>query len=174
LAAQVLPATGFTPNRTTILPLQPAVNAYADLGDLWLEIPRLDVELPIVGVPQVSNGWDVSWLGNQVGWLNGTAFPTQSGNSVLSAHVYDAYGKPGPFVKLDSLQWGDQIIVHAFGQAYVYAVRELTLVTPEAVSSAIKHEEYPWLTLITCKDYDEASNSYRTRVVVRAVLVGIK
>jgi len=144
------------------------------LGDLWLEIPRLGVQLPIVGVPQVSNGWDVSWLGNQVGWLNGTAFPTQSGNSVLSAHVYDAYGEPGPFAKLGSLQWGDQIIVHAFEQTYVYSVRESTLVTPEAVSAVIRHEEFPWLTLITCKDYDEASNTYSSRVVIRAVEVAIK
>jgi LPXTG-site transpeptidase (sortase) family protein len=127
-----------------------------------------------VGVPQTADGWDVSWLGDQAGWLNGTAFPTNAGNSVLSAHVYDAYGRPGPFVHLGALQWGDQLIVHAFGQMYIYAVRESTLVAPGAVSSAIRHEEYPWLTLITCRDYDEASNSYRTRVVVRAVQVAIK
>ncbi|HCC78613.1 MAG: hypothetical protein A2X25_09865 [Chloroflexi bacterium GWB2_49_20] len=173
-AIQVLPATGFTPNRTTILPAQPAIKAYADLGDLWLEIPRLEVKLPIVGVPQIGNGWDVSWLGNQAGWLNGTAFPTQAGNSVLTAHVYDANGDPGPFVNLGKLVWGDEIIVHAFGQEYVYAVRETALVPPGAVSSVIRPEEYPWLTLITCKGYDEASNSYRYRVVVRAVQVSIK
>jgi LPXTG-site transpeptidase (sortase) family protein len=173
-AVLVLPATGFTPNRTTILPAQPAVKAYADLGDMWLEIPRLEVELPIVGVPQVGNGWDVSWLGDQAGWLNGTAFPTNAGNSALSAHVYDAYGRPGPFVHLNTMLWGDQIIVHAFGQEYVYAVRESELVAPGAVSSVIRHEENPWLTLITCQDYDEVSDSYRTRVVVRAVQVAIK
>jgi thermitase len=173
-AALILPATGFSPNRITILPVLPAVKGYADLADLWLEIPRLKVELPIVGVPQIENGWDVSWLGNKAGWLNGTAFPTHAGNSVLSAHVYDSSGKPGPFVHLNTLQWGDKIIVHAFGQEYVYAVREAMLVAPEAVASVIKHEEYPWLTLITCQGYDEASNSYRSRVVVRAVQVDIK
>jgi len=182
VTAAALPATGFTPNRITILPAQPAEKVYTDfstsvkpgLGDLWLEIPRMQVELPIVGVPQSANGWDVSWLGDQAGWLNGTAFPTQAGNSVLAAHVYDASGKPGPFVHLDWLKWGDPVIVHAFGQEYVYAVRDSELVAPGAVATVIRHEELPWLTLITCQGYDEASNTYRYRVVVRAVQVAIK
>ncbi|MGD0750899.1 MAG: S8 family serine peptidase [Anaerolineales bacterium] len=182
MAAAVLPATGFSPDRITILPEQSAVKDYTvfstgmktDLGDLWLEIPRLGVEIPIVGVPLFDNGWDVSWLGDQAGWLNGTAFPTHAGNSVLAAHVYDASGQPGPFVHLGSLVWGDQIIVHAFGQEYVYAVREAELLAPGAVAAAIKHEQLPWLTLITCQGYEEASNTYRYRVVVSAVQVAIK
>ena len=173
-SALVLPATGFTPRHSTILPIQPNTKTYTDLGDLWLEIPLLQVEIPIVGVPLVGNAWDVSWLGDQAGWLNGTAFPTHAGNSVISAHVYDASGNPGPFVRLNSLVWGDQVIVHAFGQEYVYSVRESVLARPGEVSSVIRYEEYPWLTLITCQGYDEVSNTYRTRVVVRAVQVEIK
>jgi len=38
----------------------------------------------------------------------------------------------------------------------------------------LKHEELPWVTLVTCRGYDEASNSYRYRVLVRAVLVEVK
>jgi LPXTG-site transpeptidase (sortase) family protein len=169
-----LPATGFASNRTSSLPVQPAAEAYADLGDMWLEIPRLGVEVSIVGVPQTPSGWDVSWLGDQAGWLNGTAYPTHSGNSAISAHVYDANGQPGPFVHLGQLQWGDQVIVHAFGQEYIYEVRDVRVVSPQAVSSTITHEQNPWLTLITCQGYDEASNSYRYRVVVKAVQVQIK
>ena len=154
--------------------MQPGPKAYADLGDLWLEIPSLQVKLPIVGVPLVDNFWDVSWLGDQAGWLNGTAFPTHAGNSVISAHVFDADGNPGPFANLEKLAWGDQVIVHAFGQEYVYSVRDSMLTAPGSVASVIRHELYPWLTLITCQDYDEASNSYHYRVVVRAVQVEIK
>ncbi len=174
LTAQVLPATGFLPGRKSSLGIQPAEKTYEDLGEIWLEIPRLELKLPIVGVPQVGNGWDVSWLGSQAGWLNGTAFPTGAGNSVISAHVYDAYGKPGPFVNLETLEWGDQIIVHAISYEYVYEVRELKRVIPEAVSSAIQHEKLPWLTLITCQGYDEASNAYKYRTIVRAVQVEIR
>lgn len=48
------------------------------------------------------------------------------------------------------------------------------LVSPGNTASITKHEELPWLTLVTCKGYDEASNSYQYRVVVRAVQVEIK
>jgi len=39
--------------------------------------------------------------------------------------------------------------------------------------SIFKHEEKAWLTLVTCKEYDEKTNTYKKRVVVRAVLVNI-
>jgi LPXTG-site transpeptidase (sortase) family protein len=164
-----LPVTGFTPGRVTGLPSQSI--QYANLGDLWLEIPRLGVKMSIVGVPQSSSGWDVSWLGSQAGWLNGTAFPSTAGDSVLTGHVYDAFGQPGPFVHINWLWYGDQIIIHASGVHYLYEVRQVLQVAPTAVSLVIKHEELPWVTLITCRDYDEASNSYKYRVAVKAVLV---
>jgi len=70
--------------------------------------------------------------------------------------------------------YGDKIIIHAWGGSYVYAVQQVTQVTPNAVSAVIKHEELPWVTLLTCRGYDEASNSYKYRVVVRAVLVEVR
>jgi LPXTG-site transpeptidase (sortase) family protein len=169
-----LPNTGFAPQRVTVLPAQPAEKAYADLGYLWLEIPRLSVQMPIIGVPQTNGQWDVSWLGNQSGWLYGTAFPTYAGNSVLTGHVYDANGKPGPFVGLNTLLWGDKVIVHAWGTQSIYEVREVMLVGPKSIASVIKHEDLPWVTLISCSGYDEASNSYKYRTVVRAVLMEVK
>ena len=167
-----LPDTGFAPNRITKLPRQSI--SYADLGDLWLEIPALGVKIPIVGVPQTNGSWDVSWLGGQAGWLNGTAYPTSSGDSILTGHVYDAYGQPGPFMHLNWLWYGQQIIVHAGNVQYVYEVREVLQVAPGAVSSVIKHEDLPWVTLITCRGYNEATDSYKYRVAVRAVLVEVK
>jgi LPXTG-site transpeptidase (sortase) family protein len=172
-AAPKLPGTGFAANRVTTLPQQST--SYSKLGDLWLEIPRLGVQMAIVGVPQQADGdWDVSWLGNDAGWLNGTAYPTHAGNAVLTGHVYNADGNPGPFVHLNGLWWGDQVIVHAYGSQYVYEVRSVQQVTPGAVSSVIKHQTLPWVTLITCRGYDEASNSYQYRVAVGAVLVAVK
>jgi len=41
-------------------------------------------------------------------------------------------------------------------------------------ASVFKHEQKPWLTLLTCKEYDEKTNTYRKRVVVRAVLVTVE
>ena len=41
-------------------------------------------------------------------------------------------------------------------------------------ASVMTHEEKPVLTLVTCKDYDEKTNSYLKRVVVRAALVSVE
>ncbi len=168
-----LPATGFAPGRVTTLPAQPANLRYAKINDLTLEIPKLGVNIPIVGIPRSGNSWDFSWLSSQAGWLNGTAFPTWAGNSVLTAHVYLANGLPGPFVNLNTLAWGDEIIVHLDGQDYVYQVREVRLVRPYDLS-VLRHEDLPWLTLVTCRGYDAASDSYPWRLAVRAVQVAIR
>jgi LPXTG-site transpeptidase (sortase) family protein len=168
-----LPATGFAPNRISELPIQPAEKTYDASGDLKLSIPKLKVSITLVGVPKTSDGWDLAWLWNQAGYLEGTAFPTRAGNSAVTAHVYLPNGKPGPFEKLGSLVYGDTVVVHAWGQKFTYAVQTSELVSPSD-ASVLRHEELPWLTLITCQGFDEASNSYRNRLAVRAVLVKVE
>jgi LPXTG-site transpeptidase (sortase) family protein len=172
ITGAALPATGFAPEQVTLLPPQRV--SYAGLGDLWLEVPRLGVQMPIVGVPQTIGKWDVSWLGVQAGWLEGSTFPTWEGNSVLTGHVYDANGHPGPFRFIDTLRWGDQVIIHAWGAQYVYEVRSVKQISLANKTTLLKHEKLPWVTLVTCRGYDSASNSYKYRVLIRAVLVDVK
>ncbi|MCK6566326.1 MAG: sortase [Anaerolineales bacterium] len=171
-----LPATGFAPNRVTLLPEQPVKLAYADLGNLWIEIPALGVKTPIVGVPQSAEGeWDVTWLANNVGWLNGTAFPTWEGNSVMTAHVVNADGLDGPFANLRKLKYGDQIIVHLYGEKYTFEVTNSRLSRPYTTGFAFEDlEEESYLTLITCQLYLPSSDTYFFRRVVRAVLVSVE
>ena len=167
-----LPATGFMPDTVTALPIQPADIAYTDEA-LWLEIPSLNLKQPVVGVPGPE--WDVTWLGDQIGYLQGTAFPTWNGNSVLTGHVTNANGEAGPLANLGTLTWGDRVIIHAWGQDYIYEARSVNLWTdPNATGILTRHETLPWLTLITCRGYDEETNTYRWRTVVRAVLVEIR
>lgn len=147
--------------------------AYVSTGDVTLDIPSLGVKIAIVGVPKRDGTWNVAWLTDEAGWLEGSAFPSWNGNSVLTGHVYLASGLPGPFVNLNKLKYGDQIIVHAYGQKYIFAVQTNEIVSPND-TSVMKHEEKPWLTLITCKDYDEKTKTYRNRVVVRAALVKVE
>jgi LPXTG-site transpeptidase (sortase) family protein len=168
----IIPGTGFAPNRVSVLSAQ--TTSYAALGDLWLEIPSLGVNAAIVGVPQSSGTWDTSWLGKDAGWLNGSAFPTLAGNSVLTGHVYDAFGKPGPFAGINRLWYGSQIIVHAWGVEYVYEVRAVMQVDPTNSTAMMKHQDLPWLTLVTCRGYNETSDTYKYRILVRAVLVDVK
>ncbi len=169
----LLPATGFAPGKVTAVDSASARTAYASLGDLWLEIPSLGVRASIVGVPGTAQGWDTLWLGNQVGWLEGTAFPSWEGNAVLTAHVYGYDGRPGPFVHLNQLAYGDWVILHVYGQEYVFTVRTSRQVRPEDTAFAFEHlEGGPYLTLITCQGYDAANDTYLYRRVVRLAPAG--
>ena len=170
-----LPKTGFAPNRISILPQQPERAAYTKMSGLWLEIPSQKIKVNIVGVPKYNNTWDVTWLGNQAGWLNGTAFPTWLGNSVLTAHVTDANGLPGPFANIKNLDYGNQIVVHQYGEKYTFEVRESKMVFPGSTSYALGHlEGHSYLTLITCQGYNFFDGSYMFRRVVRVVLVKVE
>ncbi len=173
IAAAQMPATGFAPGVVTQLPAQPADRAYAST-DLILSIPRLGVETAIVGVPQGPDGWDVTWLGQQAGYLYGTAFPTWAGNTVITAHVWDANNNPGPFANLADLQHGDTIEIAAFGQTYVYEVRTTDSLRPTDTRTAFAHSDYDILTLITCEGFDARTGEYAARRVVTAVLVEIR
>jgi LPXTG-site transpeptidase (sortase) family protein len=170
---QSLPETGFAPNEVTSLPEQTAAQAYSEMGDLWMEVPALDVQMPVVSVPQNATGWDTTWLWDEGGYLEGTAFPTMEGNTAIAGHVYLPDGNPGPFLNLGTLSWGDRVVVHAWGQAMIYEVREVSTVWPGDMR-VLAHEDYDWVTLITCKEFDEASNSYKRRTVVRAVLIDVQ
>ena len=169
----VLPDTGFAPGALTDLPAQPVEKAYTMLGALWLELPDLGVQAPIVGVPFVGGGWDVSWLGSSAGYLPGSAFPTWPGNTVLTGHVWDAHNRPGIFVDLKQLRYDDRIAIHAWGATYLYAVRESRLVTPQALDIVMQHKEHDWVTLLTCEDYRFDGEGYIFRRMVRAVLVEV-
>ncbi len=166
-----LPATGFAPGSVTYL--SDPVITYRDLGNIWLDIPRLDLASVVVGVPQSNEGknWDTSWLGDRIGWLNGSAFPGWNGNSVLTGHVWNANNTPGIFLRLKDLGYGDILRLHFYGNVYLYEVRENQLVLPGNPEAALKHESQSWLTLLTCENFDPLDGEYIYRRIVRAVFI---
>jgi LPXTG-site transpeptidase (sortase) family protein len=127
-----------------------------------------------VGVSPTQSGWDITWLGHQIGWLNTTAYPTWQGNSVLTGHAVDADGLPSVFADLGNLKYGDQVIVHLDGLKYIYEVREVSRFVNPSDKSAFKHENASWLTLITCNGFNEETGEYRWRTVVKAVMVQVR
>ena len=168
-----IPQTGFAPGvDSLVLPNAESV-PYARTN-FQLIIPSIDLNSPLVGVPKVNSDWDITWLGNDVGYLQGTAFPTLAGNSVVSGHVFDRNGKPGPFSKLGNLKWGDTVKLHGFGYTYTYEVHAVSEVSPENIRYVFHHEDYSWLTLFTCKNYDAETGTYKSRIVVKAVLIQIE
>jgi len=172
VAAATIPDTGFPRGRVTSLPARSS--SYSMLGSLWPEVATLGVKMPIMRVPLQNGEWDVTWLGSDAGWLQGSAFPTWEGNSVLTGHVWDALNRAGPFHDLNTLKYGDRVIVHAWGSDSIYEVRSVQRVLPSYTSAMLKHEESSWLTLVTCQGYDEDSETYNYRVLVRAVLIEVK
>ena len=144
-----------------------------DATRLTLEIPVLKVKTSIVGVEFKDGNWDVSWLRDQTGWLNGTAYPTWTGNSVLTGHVVTADGKAGVFSRLKALGVGEYIFVINAGYRYTYKVVSNAYVSPQD-ASVMKHEDKSFLTLITCDTYDEKTGTYLRRVVVRAALIDVR
>ncbi len=169
-----LPQAGFAPDVTTERAPKLVDLEYQGMGGMQLAIPAIDQRAEIVGVPKLGNTWDVNWLeSGQVGYLEGTAFPTWQGNTVISGHVYDPDGSPGQFANLEQLSWDDEIIITAWGQDYIYKVREIDHWVSPNNREVFGHKDHDWLTLITCKGYDEARDIYWWRTVVQAVLVEI-
>jgi LPXTG-site transpeptidase (sortase) family protein len=166
-----LPQTGFAPDKMTSLPIQ---TVKYQPTSLKLIIPAIGINSTIVGVPYANNSWDVSWLGNDIGYLYGSSFPGWNGNSVLAGHVYNTDGNPGVFHDLGQLKWGDSVILQINGQDHVFEVQQKKYVADANVDFAFKHEESPWLTLITCKGFDALTGEYHFRQVVRAVLVTVE
>ncbi len=168
-----IPVTGFAPGKVTRLPQQPANLAYSNLNGVRLEIPVLSVNVPIVGVNLTPKGWNLTWLENNAGYLEGSAYPTWAGNTVLTGHVIDASNAPGPFAYIKDLQVGDRVMIHMDGYVYIYEVQENREYLPTNISAVFQHEEYNWVTLVTCEDYNPMRQSYNYRRVVRAVLISI-
>jgi LPXTG-site transpeptidase (sortase) family protein len=169
----ILPETGFTPGQITRLPQQPPEKTYSKLSGLTLEIPAIDVQADLIGIPKTGSSWDVTWLGNQAGYLAGTAFPTLPGNTVITGHVWGADNLPGIFVDLKQLSYGDEVRIHAWGQVYSYQVQESRLISPYVPGLVLEHKDSDWLTLLTCEDYAAFWEGYGYRRVVQAVLVDV-
>ena len=169
----LIPVTGFAPDTVTKLPKQPSELAYKDMSEMRLEIPSLSLNIPIVGVKMTKTGWDLTWLGNSAGYLEGSAYPSWVGNTVLTGHVLDERNAPGAFAYIKDLKPNALIFLHAYGTTYVYQVEESLLVKPHKVDNVFKHEEYNWLTLVTCESFSAKAESYLSRRVVRAVLISV-
>lgn len=167
-----LPDTGFEPGAVVEIPHQPLDKAYA-ATELTLRIPKLGLNMPILGVPFVSSEWDVSWLGKNAGWLENSSFPTWPGNSVLTGHVWNADNRPGVFARLNDLRYGDKIEVRIANQIYTYEVTENLRIKPEQIHLAFQSKSSSWLTLVTCEGYNAKTATYSARRLVRAVLVKI-
>ena len=167
-----LPETGFPPGTISEMPIQAPKQLYFDT-ELVISIPSINITLPITGVPYQDGSWNTSWLGDRAGYLEGSAFPTHSGNTVITAHVWDSYNQPGPFFGIKDLVYGDEIQIRAWSKIYHYQVQENRLVSPNAINTIFQHKDRDWISLLTCEGWDNSQGIYSNRRLVRGVLIRV-
>lgn len=132
---------------------------------------KANVETLITQVYLTNEGdWDLTYLRDLAGHLEGTAPLGREGNVVLAGHVELEGGLRGPFVDLKVLQPGDLItILPVSGDEKIrrYAVTETKHVAPNDMS-VIKYHGFEELTLLTCDNFNFDTNQYETRFIVHA------
>jgi LPXTG-site transpeptidase (sortase) family protein len=133
-----------------------------------LEIPSINLSVPIVVAHFVGNTWDFSKLTDDAGFFEGLPVPGKGGNAIIGAHSELDHRIPGPFYNLDHVKVTDQISVTKGGVKYTYIVTKTWYVRPTDVSP-ISPTKTATLTLLTCAGYNQGV--YTMRLVVRAQLV---
>ena len=110
----------------------------------YLEIPRIDVELPIY------HGTSEEVLEKGAGHLEATALPIGGKNRhpVISAHR----GLPSAelFTRLDEMEIGDWFYLSVLDETLAYEVDKITVIEPEELEFLTPEENRDLLTLLTC------------------------
>jgi sortase A len=149
---------GATPRLVQPGPAAPRPPARLPNGAIGrVEIPKIGLSHPVyegISLDQINQG-PSHWPG--------TAAPGQKGNSVFAGHrVTHSH----PFLDIDLLQPGDQIIFTTAAGRFVYQVTESLIVTPDATWIADQTPD-PTLTLFACHPKHQKTHRY----VVRGQLV---
>ena len=142
-----------------------AVDTYGQIS-----IPALSLEASIVQAPLGYPSWDLTRLGSNVGYLEGTGQLGQAGNLVLAGHSTTPSLAPSVFYNLHTLKTGDEIVLTLHGTERRYVVTGVSRVEETDISVVMPtaHEQ---LTLLTCatESYRASSATYAQRYIVTAV-----
>ena len=122
-----------------------------------LEIDRLGMQVPVFP------GTDRVTLNRGAGIVDGTAYPGERGNTVLSAH------RDGFFRALKGVREGDQLRVRTLEGVEYFVVKE-TFITDPLDISVLDSSDARELTLVTCYPFYFVGFAPE-RFIVRAELV---
>ncbi|MBQ6342265.1 MAG: sortase [Anaerolineaceae bacterium] len=165
----ILPATGFSGLRPTVLGEQPKELRYEPIR-MRLMIPSLYVDSELVRVPRNGDSWPVDWLGADAGVLAGSALPGE-GLSVIAAHNTLNTTSYGPFALLSSLDMNDLIAVSSEdnNNLMFFRVYANELLLPDEMEklAAIAGQEEDALVLVACEN-ESIDGGYLNRRVVFA------
>jgi sortase A len=134
----------------------PALRANPAMGSAFsrLDIPRAGISVMVV------EGATARSLRLGVGHIPGTAFPGESGNTVIAGHR-DTFFRP-----LRRVGKGDTVILTTLYGAFQYSVDGVSIVAPTD-RAAVQSSKEPVLTLITCYPFYYVGAAPK-RFIVRA------
>ncbi len=136
-----------------------------------LLIPALGVNQKIVSVSIVNNEWDIARLGENIGWLETTGDnPSSNLAMAFIGHVTVSRIQQGPFANLWTIKPLGEIIYRKGGVDFTYAVQSVAPAKPNEVNKLFQRSK-EHLLLVTCTDYNFATEKYDGRLIVDAVLV---
>lgn len=164
----MLPATGFPTRFNKPLSVKPADVSYEELA-MRIQIPSIDVDVELTGVPEVEKTWAVEWLGKRAGLLSGSAMPGE-GFSMIAAHNHLNAEEIGPFALLFSLEENDRVFVNTPDNGLqMYSVYANELLEPGDLEkmASIAQKADDALILVTCEN-EMVDGGYQNRRVVFA------
>lgn len=148
-----LPATGFPTRVRVPLSVKPANINYETLS-MRIQIPAINVDVELTGVPEVDGTWAVEWLADQAGLLSGSAMPGE-GYAMIAAHNHLNTMEIGPFAMLFSLEENDRIFVNTADDGLqIYSVYANELLEPDDMQkmASIAQSEENSIILVTCEN----------------------
>jgi sortase A len=152
---------------TTTVDLSKLPHPFASPTDPYASVPVIQIgaiEIPKIGlVHAVYEGITLTVIDHGPGHWPGSALPCQAGNTVFPGHrVTHSH----PFLNLDLLSPGDQIVFHMPGRDCVYKVTSTQIVQPSDLF-VTDPTRSPTVTLIACHPKHSAAQ----RIVVKGTLV---
>ncbi len=159
------PAATYTP--------RPAPTPTPIPGPGRLAISAIKLDQQTVIVPITDGAWDISELGDSVGWLANTGrMPGDDLAMVFTAHATISALINGPFARLWTIKTGAELVYSWQGTDYVYVVREQWIVAPKDVGQLFVRDGNV-LLLVTCNIWSSDGNVFTNRLLVRAELVRV-
>ena len=140
-----------------------------------LVIPVLGIDQPVIPIGFNDQEWDLTDLGEQIGWLQTTgSHPRDDLSMAFVGHITLPYpGGSGPFLYLNTLKPGDVIGYRSGAETYIYEVKGKSVVKPNQVDS-IYRPDGKTILLITCTGYNAIDRRYDLRLIVEAELVSVE
>lgn len=153
---------------TVGLLINTAMASAQDVALATVHIPLLAQESDVVLAPVVYPTWDVSHLGERIGYLEMTAWFGQGGNTVLAGHSTTPDLIPSTWYNLDMMEAGDALSVVVGNMEYQYAVAGIYRVADTDISLVLPmdHER---LTLMTCDVSSWNGVTFTRRIIVVAL-----